>query len=157
MEQGNGFFVGQSGERGRDPLEFGDITFEHVQLVAPELKDTRRNVAEQGLSEIHHIGQFRKGHLGLHHPELHQVAACLGLLRAEGRSETIDLAQGRRRGLAVELTALGQVGLLVEIIGMEQRGGAFTGIRRENRRVRQNEPPLVKEIPAGPDDLMPNQ
>ena len=49
-------------------------------------------------------------HFGFHHPELGQVAARLGLLRAERRAETIRPAQRHRVRFVVELSALREIG-----------------------------------------------
>ncbi|MNJ57133.1 hypothetical protein D3C77_527110 [compost metagenome] len=61
-----------------------------------------------------------KSHFRLNHPEFDQVAACLGFLRPERWAEGIHLAQRHRCGLHVELTALSQISILIEIFRMEQ-------------------------------------
>ena len=43
----------------------------------------------------------KEGNLGLYHPELCQVARCIGVLGAERRAEGIDVPEGAGEGLAV--------------------------------------------------------
>jgi hypothetical protein len=54
------------------------------------------------------------------------------------------------------LTALRQVGFLVEVVRLEQGRGAFAGVGREDRRIHEDEPALIEEVAAGSDDLMPD-
>src|SRR5262249_15012674 len=91
--------------------------------------------------------------LWLDHPELHQVAARFRLLGAEGRPEAIDLAERLRTGLEIELAALCQVSLLVEIGRVGQRGGASARSRREDGRVEKYEAAGVEILAAGARDL----
>ncbi len=75
-----------------------------------------------------------------------QVAARLRLLGAEGRTEAVDLAERRGRGLEVELPGLREVGLLAEVVGLEERRGPLARGGREDRRVDQHEVALVEEV-----------
>ena len=111
---------------------------------------------EQSLRQFHDVIQFRKGHFRLHHPEFHQVPAGLGLLSTERGSKAIHPAQGRRGGFTVELPALRQIGLLVEVVRLEEGGRPFTGVRGEDRGIHQDEAPVVEKVPAGTDDFVTN-
>ncbi len=87
------------------------------------------------------LGQFQQavevhvGDFGLNHPELSQVAARLGFLRAKGWAEAVDLAQGQRRGLNVELAGLGEIGGVAEVVHREKRRGAFAGRGSQDGRI----------------------
>src|SRR5947199_289524 len=74
------------------------------------LQHPRDHRADEVLGQDDRVLEVREGHLGLHHPELGQVAPRLGALGAEGRPEAIDLAVGGGGGLVVELAALREVG-----------------------------------------------
>ena len=61
------------------------------------------------------------------------------------------------RSLQVELAALGKIGLApVQIVGLEEAGGALASRGGEDGGVHQDEPPRVEEVPAGPADLVPD-
>ena len=107
------------------------------------------DVGDEVLGEVHVAGEVHERDLGLDHPELHQMAARLRLLGAEGRAEAVHLAERQRAGLDVELTALRQVRLLVEVRRLEQRRRALAGGRREDRRVEEHEAALVEVLAAG--------
>jgi hypothetical protein len=91
------------------------------------------------------------------HPELGQVPAGLRLLGPEGRSEAVHLAEHRRGRFQVELTRLGEVRRAeVEVLGLEQRAGRFADRPGQNRRVDEDEIPLVEEVPDRPHHLVPD-
>jgi hypothetical protein len=98
------------------------------------------------LREVAQALELEESDLGLDHPELHQVAAGLGLLGAEGGAEAVDLAEGRDRRLEVELTRLRQEGLIPEVVGREERRRSLAGRRREDRRIDAHVVALVEEI-----------
>ena len=50
----------------------------------------------------------------LDHPELGEVARCVGILRTERGPERVDRAEGVREVLAVELAGDGEVARLAE-------------------------------------------
>ena len=97
--------------------------------------------------------RVRVGDFGLDHPELGQMAAGFRFLRAKGWPEGVHLAQRHRRGFDIKLAGLRQKRLLVEIIDRKQRGGAFAGGGREDRRIGQGEAAVVKEVARRLDDL----
>ena len=109
----------------------------------------------QAFGELHHVVEVGVGHLGLHHPELGEVAARLRLLGAERRAEAVDPAERHRVGFVVELPALRQErGRVLEVLHREQRGRALAGRRREDRRVGEDEAAAVEEVAHGVDHLV---
>src|SRR6185312_13907999 len=127
-------------------LQFGGVALQHLEVLPRAVEDARGEVAHELLGEGAEPLELQEGHLGLHHPELHQVAAGLGLLGAEGGAEAIDLAEGGGGGLQVELAALREVGLVAEVVGLEQVRGPLAGGGREDGRVDERELPLVEEV-----------
>ena len=89
---------------------------EEGHLVRALLQHIADHILHHGFGVIHVIGQIRKGHLGLDHPELGGVAGGVGILGAEGGAEGVDLTEGQRHGLALQLTGHGQVGAAAEEI-----------------------------------------
>src|SRR5207302_7393748 len=91
-----------------------------------------------------------------HHPEFGEVAAGLGFLSAKGRAEGVDLAQSHGRGFNIKLPRLRQVGLLLKVIDWKERSSSLTGCGREDGRVGQDKPTVVKKIARCPDNLCPD-
>ena len=88
-----------------------------VHFLRRILQDITDDVLEHVLSELHVVREIRKAELGLDHPELGCVAGGVGDLGTEGRTEGIDIAEGKCIGLDVQLAADGQVdGLSEEIL-----------------------------------------
>ena len=133
-----------------------DVALDDLELLGAALEDAPHHGDQQALLERDHVLERREGPLRLHHPELDQVPARLALLGAEGRAEAVDAPERQRRGLLVELAALRQVGLLVEVLGLEQRARALARVRREDRRVHQQEALAVHEVAQGADQLRPD-
>ena len=103
-------------------------------------EDARDDVGEEVFGESHEAVEVEVGHLGLDHPELGEVAAGLGLFGAKGGAEAVDLAERQRGGLDVELAGLGEVGhVFVEVLHLEEVGGAFAGVGCEDGRVGADE------------------
>src|SRR6185312_4395874 len=138
--------VGDAREGRHHFLQFGGVALQHLEVLPRAVEDARGEVAHELLGEGAEPLELQEGHLGLHHPELHQVAAGLGLLGAEGGAEAIDLAEGGGGGLQVELAALREVGLVAEVVGLEQVRGPLAGGGREDGRVDERELPLVEEV-----------
>ena len=89
------------------------------------------------------------GDFGFDHPELGEVAAGLGFFGAEGGAEGVDLAEGEGGGFDVELAGLGEVGLVVvEVVHLEELGGAFAGVGGEDGRVGADEAVGVEVLGA---------
>ena len=79
----------------------------------------------------------------------------LRLLGPEGGAEGVDVAEGHGRGFVVELAGLRQVDLLVvEVVDLEQGGGALAGGGREDGRVEQRETVGVEVVADGADHLV---
>ena len=118
-----------------------------LQFLAPVLQHAADDEDDHLLGHALHVFQRGVGHLRLHHPELGQVAARLGFLGAEGGAEAVDLAERHGGGFVIELAGLREVGLVVvEVIHLEQRGGAFAGRRREDGRIHQGEAVRIEII-----------
>ena len=66
------------------------------------------------LGKLHIVGEVSERDLRLDHPELRRVAGGVGVFGAEGRAEGVDVAEGLRKRLAVQLAGDGQVRLLAE-------------------------------------------
>ena len=156
MSFGNGLVIGQPRKRFSDGRETADIPFEDLQVVLPFFQNTFDNEDDEILAEFHNVFERREGDLGLHHPELDEVTAGLGFLGPKGRTETVDLAEGRGRGLVVELAALAEIGLLVEVLRFEKRRRPFAGARRQDGRIHETESAAVEEVPDRFDDLGPD-
>src|SRR5262245_22507262 len=78
------------------------------------------------------------------------MAPGLGFFGAKRWAEAVDLPEGERPRLGIELSALGQIRLaLAEVVELEQVAGAFARGRCQNRRIEEHEPALVKEVAAG--------
>ena len=143
----------------------GDVTFSSLLVSRSRICSSRRRCVErpthdvdhQTLSELHHIVERRVRHLGFDHPELRQMAARLRLLGAEGRPEPVHPAERHRVRLVVQLTALREIRRGVfEVLDRKERGRAFARRRREDRRVREDEPATVEEVAHRVDHLVPH-
>ena len=82
------------------------------------------------------------------------MTAGLGFFGAKRWTETVHFTEGGGRRFVVQLAALRQIRLLSEVVSLEQGGRSFACIRREDRRIEQDKPSIVKKIPAGANDLV---
>ena len=73
-------------------------------------------IFDELLGQLHIIRNIVERDLRLNHPELRQMTRRIGILGTERRTERIDLSQGRRRQLALQLSGNRQAGLLPEEI-----------------------------------------
>ena len=90
-----------------------------VHFLRRILQDITDDVLEHVFSELHVVREIRKAELGLDHPELRRMARSIGQFRTEGRTKSIDVAEGKGIGLDVELAADGQVdGLAEKVLGI---------------------------------------
>ena len=144
-DDGHRVVVGQAREAGLHPLQGGGVALQHLELLRAVAQHVVHDVDDEVLDEVHVVVQVVEGHLRLDHPELGEVATGLGLLRAEGGTEGVDQPVRHGQGLAVELAGLAEVGGLAVEVGLEQRGGAFHGVGREQRRVELHETALLEE------------
>ncbi len=152
-----GIVVGYAGEGRLHPLEGRDIPLEDVHEEVPvALEGPSDDIDDEILPQLHDVIQLREGHLRLDHPELGQVAPRLRFLRPEGRTEAVDLAEGGRVRLVVELSALGEIGLVAEVLRLEERGRPLAGVGGQDGGVEVDEAPPVEELPYEPDESCPD-
>src|SRR5207302_2909326 len=107
-------------ERRPHILELRHIATYGLQIHATALQAARDDEADELLRQLHQVIEGRIGYLRLNHPELGEVAASLGLFRAESGSEGVHLSQCHRCGFDVELAGLREVSLLVEVVDGEE-------------------------------------
>ena len=138
--------VADAWERALDTLECAEIAFQQLEFAAAVLERALHAGADQTFGQFDIAVVVLKSHLRLDHPELHQVAPGLGLLGPEGRTKGVHLAERHCARLGIELSALGQVGGLVEVLGLEQRRCPFARGGRQDGRVETHEPELVKVV-----------
>ncbi len=148
--------VGDAREGRHHVLELRGVPLQDLELLARAVEDAAHEIAHELLGQTAQPLEFQEGHLGLHHPELHQVAPGLGLLGAEGGAEAVDLAEGRGGRLQVELAGLGEVRLVAEVVGLEERRGPLAGGGSEDGRVDEREVALVEEVADPLLDLAPH-
>ncbi len=149
MQQLDRFGIRDARKGRLHPLERRDVALEHLELAAAGDEHARDERCDQLLGEIHVAGEVHECDLRLEHPELHQVPPGLRLLGAERRPEAIHLAEREGAGLEVELAALREIRVLVEVRRLEQRRGALARRRRQDRRIEQHEAALIEELAAG--------
>src|SRR6185295_7097917 len=138
--------VGDAREGRHDLFELRGVALQRLEVLARAVEDAGREVADELLGEGAETVELEEGHLGLHHPELHEVTAGLRLLGAEGGAKAVDLAESGRGRLQIELSGLGKEGLVAEVIGLEERRGSLAGGGREDGRVDERELALVEEV-----------
>src|SRR5207248_10913369 len=109
--------------------------------------------------QIHIALQIAKGHFRLDHPELRRVASRIGILRAEGGAESVDVGESASEGFAFQLPAHRQIGRFgkkvsrgfVVDIALERRhpkhlSGSFAVTRRDDWGMNVNEIALLKKL-----------
>lgn len=81
-------------------------------------------MADVVFGALHVVGERAEGHLRLDHPELGEVARRVRVLGAEGRAEGVDVGEGARVVLAVELAGHGEERGPAEKVGgvVDRRG-----------------------------------
>ena len=111
------------------------------------------DVGDVVFGEVEEAVEFEEGYFGFDHPELGEVAAGLGFFGAEGGAEAVDLAEGEGGGFDVELAGLGEVGLVVvEVVHLEELGGAFAGVGGEDGWIGADEAVDVEVLGCGAHD-----
>ena len=98
-------------------------------LLGRVLQHVADDIFQHGFRGVHVVFQVSEGHFRLDHPELRRVARGVRVLGAEGRPEGIDVAEGHGEGLAVQLSAHGQVRFLAEEVLREIDGAVFSARR----------------------------
>ena len=138
---------------GDDGFEFGDVFADDFEVGAVVGEDRGDDVGDVGFGEVEEAVEFEEGDLGFDHPELGEVAAGFGFFGAEGGAEAVDLAEGEGGGFDVELAGLGEVGLVVvEVVHLEELGGAFAGVGGEDGWVGADEAVGVEVLGCGAHD-----
>ena len=122
------------------------IALEDLQIVTTAFERAFHEVRDQVFLEPHVIVRIVPGDFRLEHPELGEVTARLGFFGAERRPEGVDLPERRRGGFAVQLTGLGEVGLLLEVVDLEQARTAFADRAGDDRCIYAEEATLIEEI-----------
>src|SRR6185436_10754480 len=82
-----------------------DAIGEELQVVAALVQERGQDVLEKRFGQVGVAGEIGERDLGLHHPELSEVAAGVAVLGTERRPERVDLRQRQTIGLDVELAA----------------------------------------------------
>ena len=159
MERLDCLGVGDARERLLHLAQQGQVALEDAgEVLLVLLEDPADDGDEEVLGEVHVSFEVEVGHLGFDHPELGQVPPRLALLRAEGGTEHVRLADRHRRRLAVELAALGEERLAqIEVGNLEQRRGALASRGREDGRVDQRESAFVVVVADGLDERVPHR
>src|SRR6266850_2544351 len=151
----HGIRIGDARERRPHRLEWLHVALELGQLGLPALERARHDIRDELLLQRHvGLGVVPRD-LGLHHPELRQVATGLRFLGSKRGSEAVHLPERGSGGLDIELPRLREVrGAQVEIFRGEQVAGRLADRPGEDRRVHQNEMLLVEEVADRLDHLV---
>ena len=91
-----------------------DTLREESQVVHADLENVDEEITKIVFSQVRIVGKVRECHLGLHHPELCEMTAGVGVLSAERGSEGVNVPQCARIGFRFELAADRQTGALAE-------------------------------------------
>ena len=87
---------------------------EELEVVHVVVQRVLHQILDEILSQIHIVLDVVKGHFGLDHPELSQVARSVAVFGAERGTESIDVAKSHSTQLTFQLSGNGQVGVLAE-------------------------------------------
>src|SRR5690349_5099695 len=129
-----------------DVLQLRDVALELLQLRLTPLENARDDGGNEFLLQTHVVVRVVERDLGLDHPELSEVPTRLRLLSAKRRAKTVNLAEGRGCGFAIELAGLREIGTsLVKILRFEQPT-AFADGAGEDWSVDEGEIALVKKV-----------
>ena len=152
----DGLGVGDARKRLLHALQRLEVPLEHGLQLGLVLRQHRLDdLDDEVLRQVHVAVEVHVRDLRLDHPELRQVPARLALLRPKGRAEDVRLSDRHRRGFAIELARLRQIGLSqIEVGHLEQRRSSFAGGGSEDGRVHQREPAGVEVVADRLDDRM---
>ena len=157
LEEFDGFRVVEDLEvRVHDVLQLVEEAFLHelveeLEFRGAALHDGADDIFHHVLGDFEDVRQFGERDLRFDVPEFGDVPLGVGLLRAEGRAEGVDLAEGRRGHLALELSRDGQAGLLAkEVVRVVVLGALVVRLRAE--RLRGDFEHLPRAFRVGPGD-----
>ena len=91
-----------------------DHLVEELEVVLAVVEGPLDAELDELLGEVHVVVDVVEGHFGLNHPELGEVAWCIGVLGAECRAEGVDGSEGCGGQLSLELSGDGEAGLAAE-------------------------------------------
>ena len=111
------------------------------------------DIADHLLQLFEQIVKGDESHLSLAMGVLGQVATGVGLLGTEGLGQAVDISQGGKAGLQVQLGGLGQVGLLVVVVELEQGRTSLDRGLDHGGGSNLSEAAVVKVIAEGLHDL----
>src|SRR3990167_3670473 len=97
-------------------------------------------------SYLHVLLQVTECHLWFNHPEFNQMSSGLRFFGPECGAKTINLSKGHGVGFVIELSALGQIGLCIEILNAEKGGCSLTRRGSDYRGINQRKVVLIKKI-----------
>ena len=146
-----------------------DHLVEEGEVVHAVVQRPLHAVLYELLLQVHQLGEVGEGHLGLHHPELGQVAGRVRVFSAERGAEGVDGSQGGGCQLAFELPGHGEARRLAEEVAVvhyravlvllqvvEVHGGHLEHLPRplavgrgDDGRVEVVEAPVVEELVYG--------
>src|ERR1700760_236315 len=121
VQHGGGFVVAQPWEWRLDRLQLRDIALEDLKVEHAAFQYAADDEAEEVFGQCHQVIEARVREFGLDHPEFGEVTSSLGFFGAEGGPEAVDLAEGERGALDVELPALCEESLVAEVLNREKR------------------------------------
>ena len=151
-----------------------EVLVQEGDVVGTMLQSVVDAVFDEFLGEIHVVLDLVECHLGLNHPELGEVAGCIGVFGAERRAEGVDAAQRRgaeftfqlagyrqRRHLAEEILRIVYLTILClrQIVqwqgrNLELSAGALAVGGRDKRGVEIIESLVVEELMHGESQRM---
>ena len=146
-----GVQVGQLDDRERRGRHDHRHAEHALDVLAVGLLDLGERIGQQLLLHLHHVAEgFDVAELQIEAGEFGRVLAGEGLLRAEHRPHLEDaLKAGGHRHLLVELRALRQIRLAVEILDLEHVRAGFARRADELRGVDLHEPARQQEFAHG--------
>lgn len=86
------------------------VVFKKLQVIGARVEGKLDTVLEIILGKVNVHVQIGKGNLGFNHPKLGQVATGVAVFGTKGRTKRVDIRQGTRVGLHVQLPRDSQVG-----------------------------------------------
>ncbi|CGW87857.1 Uncharacterised protein [Salmonella enterica subsp. enterica serovar Typhi] len=98
---------------GDKTLQTSDSVFIHafgkeLHVIRTLFQNRLEDIFQHGFRQTGVVFQIGERHFRLQHPELRQVAAGVGIFRAEGRPKSIDFGQRTGIGFTIELAGDGQ-------------------------------------------------